>query len=129
MALSESAEKGRTAASWAALFFGTGAVLSLLTLNIPLALIGFWAANGIKKGNPAARNVGILLRIADITFMLIIRFAVKTVGAPELLNTISAAAAGFAAFIDILSLIVLIGNKNLKQYLREMSGAESGKDT
>lgn len=128
MALSESAEKGRSAASAAAFFCGTGAVLSLLTLNIPLALIGFWAANGIKKGNPAARNVGILLRVADMIFMLIIRYAVKTVGAPELLNTIVTAAACLAVFIDILSLIVLIGNKNLKQYLREMSGAESGRD-
>lgn len=128
MALSESAEKGRAAASGAAFFCGTGAVLSLLTLNIPLALIGFWAANGIKKGNPAARNVGILLRIADIPFMLIIWLAVRAFGAPELLNYILAGTAGLMALIDIWSLAALIGNENLKQYLREMSSAESGKD-
>lgn len=128
MALSESAKKGRTAASAAAFFCGAGAVLSLLMLNIPLALIGFWTANSIKKGNSAARNVDILLRIADIPIMLIIWFAVKAVGAPELLNTIIIAAAGIVAFIDIWSLIVLIGNKNLKQYLREMSSAEYDKD-
>lgn len=127
MALSESAEKGRSAASAAAFFCGTGAVLSLLTLNILLAVIGFWAANGIKKGNFAARNIGILLRIADIPFMLIIWLAVKAAGAPELLNTIIIAVMAVAALIDILSLIVLT-NKNLKQYLREMSGAESGRD-
>lgn len=127
MALSESAEKGRSAASAAAFFCGTGAVLSLLTLNILLAVIGFWAANGIKKGNYAARNIGVLLRIADIPFMLIIWFAVKAAGAPELLNTIIIAVMAVAALIDILSLIVLT-NKNLKQYLREMSGIESGRD-
>ena len=127
MALSESAKKGRSAASAAAFFCGTGAVLSLLTLNIPLALIGFWAANGVKKGNCAARNIGVLLRIADIPFMLIIWFAVKTAGAPELLNTIIIAVMAVAALIDIIALIVLM-NKNLKQYLREMSGTESGKD-
>lgn len=127
MALSESAKKGRSAASAAAFFCGTGAVLSLLTLNIPLAIIGFWAANGVKKGNFAARNIGVLLRIADIPFMLIIWFAVKTAGAPELLNTIIIAVMAVAALIDIIALIVLM-NKNLKQYLREMSGTESGKD-
>ncbi|MBD5146129.1 MAG: hypothetical protein HDT21_09550 [Ruminococcus sp.] len=127
MTLSESAEKGRSAASAAAFFCGTGAVLSLLTLNIPLAIIGFWAANGIKKGNFASRNIGVLLRIADIPFMLIIWFAVKTAGAPELLNTIITAVMAVAALIDIMTLIVLM-NKNLKQYLREMSGTESGKD-
>ncbi|MBD5138405.1 MAG: hypothetical protein HDT24_03710 [Ruminococcus sp.] len=127
MALSESAKKGRSAASAAAFFCGTGAVLSLLTLNIPLAIIGFWAANGVKKGNFAARNIGVLLRIADIPFMLIIWFAVKTAGAPELLNTIIIAVMAVAALIDIIALIVLM-NKNLKQYLREMSGTESGRD-
>ena len=127
MALSESAKKGKAAAAGAALFCGAGAVLSLLTLNIPLAVIGFWAANGMKKGNFAARNIGVLLRIADIPFMLIIWFAVKAAGAPELLNTIIIAVMAAAALIDVLSLIVLM-NKDLKQYLREMSGAESGKD-
>lgn len=127
MALSESAKKGGAAASAAAFFCGTGAVLSLLTLNIPLAVIGFWAANGIKKGNSAARNIGVLLRIADIPFMLIIWLAVKTAGAPKLPNTVIIAVTAIAALIDILSLIVLM-NKDLKQYLREMSGTESGKD-
>ena len=125
MTLSESAEKGRAAASRAALLCGAGAALSLLTLAIPLAVIGFWAAGGIKKGNFAARNIGILLRIADIPFMLIIWFAVKAAGAPELLNTIIVAVTAVAALIDILSLIVLIGNKNLKQYFREIGKAES----
>ena len=125
MTLSESAEKGRAAASRAALLCGAGAVLSLLTLAVPLAVIGFWAAGGIKKGNFAARNIGVLLRIADIPFMLIIWFAIKAAGAPELLNTIIIAVTAAAALIDILSLIVLIGNKDLKQYFRETGKAES----
>lgn len=127
MALSESAEKGRTAALTAALFCGISAVLSLLTLNIPLALIGFWTAGGIRKGNPAARNVDILLRIADMPVMLIIWLAVRAVGAPELLITVLAVTAGLMAFIDIWSLTALVGNKNLKQYFRETAAAETNR--
>lgn len=125
MALSESAEKGRSTAAAAALFCNIGAVLSLLTLDIPLALIGFWVSGGIRKGNTAARNMCILLHIADMLFLLIILFAVRTAGVPEWLNTTLIAAAGLMAFIDIWLLIMLIGNKGLKQYFREMSGAES----
>ncbi|MDE6763232.1 MAG: hypothetical protein K2J73_06095 [Oscillospiraceae bacterium] len=125
MALSESAEKGRAASSAAALLCGIGSVLSLLTLAIPLAVIGFWAAGGIKKGNFAARNIGILLRIADMPFMLIIWFAVRTAGVSEPLNTVVIAVTAAAVLIDVLSLIMLIGNKNLKQYFRETVKAES----
>ena len=106
MVLSESAQKGLITAQIAALFCNISAVMALLTLDIPLALIGFWVSGGIRKGNTAARNMCILLRIADMLVMLI-------------------AAAGFMAFIDIWLLIVLIGNKGLKQYFSEMSGAES----
>lgn len=124
MALSESAEKGRSTAAIAALFCNIGAVLSLLTLDIPLALIGFWVSGGIRKGNPAARNMCILLRIADMLFLLIILFAVRAAGVPEWLDTLLIAAAGLMAFIDIWLLIVLIGNKGLKQYFNEMSAAK-----
>lgn len=125
MALSESAEKGRRTAAIAALFCNIGAALSLLTLDIPLALIGFWVSGGIRKGNTAARNMCILLRAADIFFLLIILFAVKMAGVPEWLDILLIAAAGLMAFIDIWLLIMLTGNKGLKQYFSEMSEAES----
>lgn len=121
MALSESAEKGLITAQTAALFCNIGAVIALLTLDIPLALIGFWVSGGIRRGNYAARNIGVLLRIADIFVMAIIWFAVKTAGAPEWLKTVLTAAAALMLFIDVWSIAVLKGSKNLKQYFREVN--------
>jgi len=128
MVLSESAQKGLITAQIAALFCNIGAVMALLTLDIPLALIGFWISGGIRKGNTAARNMCILLRIADMLVMVIIWFAVRIAGVPEWLDILLIAAAGFMVFIDIWLLIMLIGNKGLKQYFSEMSGAESEKN-
>lgn len=121
MALSESAEKGLITAQTAALFCNIGAVIALLTLDIPLALIGFWVSGGIRRGNYAARNIGVLLRVADIFVMAIIWFAVKTAGAPEWLKTVFTAAAALMLFIDVWSIAVLKGSKNLKQYFREVN--------
>lgn len=121
MALSESAEKGLITARTAALFCNIGAVIALLTLDIPLALIGFWVSGGIRRGNYAARNIGVLLRVADIFVMAIIWFAVKTAGAPEWLKTVLTAAAALMLFIDVWSIAVLKGSKNLKQYFREVN--------
>lgn len=121
MALSESAEKGLITAQTAALFCNIGAVIALLTLDIPLALIGFWVSGGIRRGNYAARNIGVLLRVADIFVMAIIWFAVKTAGAPEWLKTVLTAAAALMLFIDVWSIAVLKGSKNLKQYFREVN--------
>lgn len=121
MALSESAEKGLITAQTAALFCNIGAVTALLTLDIPLALIGFWVSGGIRKGNYAARNIGVLLRIADIFVMAIIWFAVRTAGAHEWLKTVLTVVAALMLFIDIWSIAVLKGSKNLKQYFREVN--------
>lgn len=46
-------------------------------------------------------------------------------GVPEWLDILLIAAAGLMAFIDIWLLIMLTGNKGLKQYFSEMSEAES----
>lgn len=121
MVLSESAEKGLITARTAALFCNIGAVIALLTLDIPLALIGFWVSGGIRRGNFAARNIGVLLRIADIFVMAIIWFAVRTAGAPEWLKTALTVVAALMLFIDIWSIAVLKGSKNLKQYFREVN--------
>ncbi|MCM1023997.1 MAG: hypothetical protein NC395_08080 [Prevotella sp.] len=128
MTLSESAEKGRITARTAALFCSIGAVLSLLTLDIPLALVGFWVSGGIRKGNYAARNIGVLLRTADIFVMAITGLAVWFAGAPDWLWTLLAAAAGLMLFIDIWSIAVLKGSGNLKQYFREVNEGTSPQD-
>lgn len=125
MALSESAEKGLITAQTAALFCNIGAVIALLTLDIPLALIGFWVSGGIRRGSYAARNIGVLLRIADIFVMAITGFAVWTAGAPDWLKTALAAVAALMLFIDIWSIAVLKGSRNLKQYFREVNRGKS----
>lgn len=121
MALSESAVKGKVTAQTAALFCNIGAVLSLLTLDIPLALVGFWVSGGIRRGNYAARNIGVLLRAADIFVMIITGLAVWLAGAPEWLWTLLAAVGALMLFIDIWSIAVLKRNINLKQYFREVN--------
>lgn len=121
MVLSESAQKGLVTAQAAALFCNIGAVMALLTLDIPLALIGFWVSGGIRRGSYAARNIGVLLRIADMLVIAIVWFAVRAAGAPEWLRTVLTVAAALMLFIDIWSIAVLKGNRNLKQYFREVN--------
>ncbi len=118
MTLSESAERGRKLASSASVFCVLAAVMSLLSLNIPSALVGFWAAGGIKRGSLAARTMCIILRIADIPVLIIMGVMMYRGDLPAggiLIVLI------FEVFIDADLLLTLGFDRDIKAYFSEMN--------
>lgn len=119
MTLSESAERGKKLAAPASVFCTIGAVLSLLTLNIPAAAVGFWAAGGIKKGALAARTMCIILRVADIPVLIIMGVLMYLGMLPSGGGVLIAVL--FQAFVDFELLLTLGFDRDIKAYFREMN--------
>lgn len=122
MTLSEQGEKGRkTAARVSAVCFVISA-LSLLTLNILMAAIGFAAAYNIKRGSLTARNVGIILRIADIPVLVVIAFVFRKYGAVLPMPYIGVfGVIAITALLDVTALFTLIFSRNASAYFHEVS--------
>jgi len=118
MTLSESAERGKKLAVPESVFCMIAAVMSLLTLNIPAAAVGFWAAGGIKRGSPAARTMCIILRIADIPVLIIIGVLICLGYLPR--NGVIAALA-IQIFVDLNLLLTLGFDRDIKAYFSETS--------
>lgn len=116
------ADKGRkTAALVSALCYVISA-LSLLTLNILMAAIGFAAAYYIKRGSLTARNVGIILRIADLPVLIVIAYVFRKYGAVLPISYIGVIAViAVTALLDITALFTLIFSKNASAYFHEVS--------
>jgi len=119
MTLSENGEKGRRTASALSVLCVVAAIMSLLTFDVPLFLAGLWAAGGIKKGSTGARNVELILRIADIPLLIIIVALANSFTALPVNAVIAVIAVN--AFLDVYILLTLLVDKNLNTYLREMS--------
>lgn len=122
MTLSEQGEKGRkTAARVSAVCFVISA-LSLLTLNILMAAIGFAVAYNIKRGSLTARNVGIILRIADIPVLAVIAFVFRKYGAVLPIPYIGVfGVIAIIALLDVTALFTLIFSSNASAYFHEVS--------
>lgn len=122
MTLSEQGEKGRkTAARVSAVCFVISA-LSLLTLNILMAAIGFAVAYNIKRGSLTARNVGIILRIADIPVLAVITFVFRKYGAVLPIPYIGVfGVIAITALLDVTALFTLIFSRNASAYFHEVS--------
>lgn len=122
MTLSEQGEKGRkTAARVSAVCFVISA-LSLLTLNILMAAIGFAVAYNIKRGSLTARNVGIILRIADIPVLAVIAFVFRKYGAVLPMPYIGVfGVIAITALLDVTALFTLIFSRNASAYFHEIS--------
>lgn len=122
MTLSEQGEKGRkTAARVSAVCFVISA-LSLLTLNILMAAIGFAVAYNIKRGSLTARNVGIILRIADIPVLAVIAFVFRKYGAVLPMPYIGVfGVIAITALLDVTALFTLIFSRNASAYFHEVS--------
>lgn len=122
MTLSEQGEKGRkTAARVSALCYAISA-LSLLTLNILMAAVGFAAAYHIKRGSLTARNVGIILRIADIPVLAVIAFVFRKYGAVLPIPYIGVfGVIAITALLDVTALFTLIFSRNASAYFHEIS--------
>lgn len=119
MTLSENGEKGRKTASAMSVLCVIAAVMSLLTFDVPLFLAGLWAAGGIKRGSIGARNVELILRIADIPLLILIVALANSFTALPVKAVVAVIAIN--AFLDVYILLTLIVDKNLNIYLREMS--------
>lgn len=122
MTLSEQGEKGRkTAARVSAVCFVISA-FSLLTLNILMAAIGFAVAYNIKRGSLTARNVGIILRIADIPVLAVITFVFRKYGAVLPIPYIGVfGVIAITALLDVTALFTLIFSRNASAYFHEVS--------
>lgn len=120
--MTSAADKGRkTAALVSALCYIISA-LSLFTLNILMAAIGFAAAYHIKRGSLTARNVGIILRIADIPVLIVIAYVFRKYGAVLPISYIGVIAViAVTALLDITALFTLIFSKNASAYFHEVS--------
>ncbi len=118
--MTSATDRGRkTAVFVSVLFYGLSA-LSLLTLNILMAAVGFAAAYHIKRGSLTARNVGIILRIADIPVLAVIAYVFRKYGA---VLPISSAAVtvliAVTALLDVTALFTLIFSKSAMEYFHE----------
>ena len=120
--MTSAADKGRkTAALVSALCYVISA-LSLFTLNILMAAIGFAAAYHIKRGSLTARNVGIILRIADLPVLAVIAFVFRKYGAVLPVPYIGVfPVLGAIALLDVIALFTLIFSKNASAYFHEIS--------
>lgn len=122
MTLSEQGEKGRKTASRVSAVCFVISALSLLTLNILMAAIGFAVAYNIKRGSLTARNVGIILRIADIPVLAVIAFVFRKYGAVLPIPYIGVfGVIAITALLDITALFTLIFSRNASAYFHEIS--------
>lgn len=122
MTLSEQGEKGRKIAALVSALCYVISALSLLTLNILMAAIGFAAAYNIKRGSLTARNVGIILRIADIPVLAVIAFVFRKYGAVLPMPYIGVfGVIAITALLDVTALFTLIFSRNASAYFHEVS--------
>lgn len=122
MTLSERGEKGRKTASAVSVLCYVISALSLCTLNILMAAVGFAAAYHIKRGSLTARNVGVLLRIADLPVLAVIAFVFRKYGAVVPVPYIGVfGVLAVTALLDVAALFTLIFSGNARAYFHEMS--------
>lgn len=120
--MTSAADKGRKTAAFASALCYAISALSLITLNILMAAIGFAAAYHIKRGSLTARNVGIILRIADISVLAVVTFVFRKYGALLPVPYIGVfGVIAIAALLDVIALFTLIFSKNARTYFHEVS--------
>lgn len=129
--MTSAADKGRKTAAFVSALCYVISALSLFTLNILMATIGFAAAYHIKRGSLTARNVGIILRIADLPVFAVIAYVFRKYGAILPIPYIGVfPVIAVAALLDITALFTLIFSKNASAYFHEISDSrEATEDT
>lgn len=119
MALSESAARGEKSAATAAVLCYIASALSVLTLDILLAVIGFYAAGQMKKGSVGGRNLCIFLRIADIIVLAVMLFVIYRFTSAEIFRIAVVPAIIIAAFEMII--FVILSSGDVKAFFNERS--------
>lgn len=125
MAMTSAADKGRKTAAFVSALCYVISALSLLTMNILMAAIGFAAAYHIKRGSLTARNVGVILRIADLPVLAVIAYVFRKYGAVLPISYIGVTAVtAVTALLDVTALFTLIFSKNASAYFHEISDSK-----
>ncbi|MDE6596484.1 MAG: hypothetical protein K2K44_10825 [Oscillospiraceae bacterium] len=120
--MTSAAVKGRKTAALVSSLCYVISALSLFTLNILMAAIGFAAAYHIKRGSLTARNVGIILRIADLPVLAVIAFVFRKYGALMPIPYIGVfSVIAVIALLDVTALFTLIFSKSANAYFHEVS--------
>ncbi len=117
MALSESAARGEKSAATAAVLCYIASALSVLTLNILLAVIGFYAAGQMKKGSTGGKNLCIFLRIADIFVLGAMLFVVYRFVSADIFS-IAVVPAIMIAALDMI-IFVILSSGDAKAFFKE----------
>ncbi len=128
MTLSDKAKKGKKEAGVvSALCFAVSA-FSLLTFNFLMAAIGFASAHYMKKGSLAAKNLMLILRIADIPVLLLVSSIAGSFSG--VLRAAATILIVLIAILDAAILITLVFSENLDSYFSEIytSDAEQNED-
>lgn len=129
MTLSEQGEKGRKTAARVSAVCCAISVLSLLTLNILMAAVGFAVAYHIKRGSLTARNVGVLLRIADLPVLAVVAFVFRKYGAVLPIPYIGVfGVIAVTALLDVTALFTLIFSSSARAYFHETSDSSEYAD-
>ena len=117
MALSESAARGEKSAATAAVLCYIASALSVLTLNILLAVIGFYAAGQMKKGSIGGKNLCVFLRIADIFVLGTMLFVVYRFVSADIFS-IAVVPAIMIAALDMI-IFVILSSGDAKEFFKE----------
>lgn len=120
MVLSEKAEKGKKTAVLVSVMCVAVSFFSLVSLNILMAAIGFVIAYHIRKGSLTARNCGVILAISEIPVLTVM---IVFMARQFVLAYIIAAA--IVLVLDVIALLLLLFNKNLSAYFREVFEANA----
>ena len=120
MTLSDKAEKGRKTAIVVSVMCFIVSLFSLISLNILMAAIGFVIAYHIGKGSLTARNFAVILTIAEIPVL-----AVMIIFMARQLVLAYIIAAAIVLVLDAIVLLLLLFNKNLSIYFREVFEANA----
>lgn len=115
MMLSDKAENGRRTALIVSVMCFAVALFSLASFNILMAGIGFAVAYHIGKGSLTARNFGVILTISEIPVLTVM---IVFMARQFVLAYIIAAA--IVLVLDAIVLLLLLFNKNLSAYFREV---------
>ena len=127
MALSESAARGEKSAATAAVLCYIASALSVLTLNILLAAIGFYAAGQMKKGSIGGKNLCIFLRIADIFVLGAMLFAVYRFVSADVFR-IALIPAMIIAALDMIIFVILSSGDAKAFFEEKLRGQDPGND-
>ena len=118
MVLSEGAARGEKTAATASVIGYIISVLSIFTFNILTPGIGIASAYYLKKGSIAAKNICIILRIADIPVIAAMLYVTKNFAGENIFKACLILAMVIAA-LDLI-IIVILTSGDVKAYFREV---------